>query len=60
VDSPQPTTRELLNELVTRVAKVEENQAALEGAIQAFVTVFAVRRLPDPPRNGPDPADREP
>jgi len=47
VDSPQPTTREVLNELVTRIAKLEENQAAIEGAIQAFVTVFAVRRLPD-------------
>jgi hypothetical protein len=47
VDSPQPTIRDLLNELVARVAKVEENQAALEGAIQAFITVFAVRRLPD-------------
>lgn len=49
MDSPQPTTRELLNELVTRLQKVEENQAALEGAIQAFITVFAVRRLPDKP-----------
>jgi hypothetical protein len=47
VDSPQPTTRELLNELVARIQKVEENQAALEGAIQAFITVFAVRRLPN-------------
>jgi hypothetical protein len=51
VDSPQPTIRDLLNELVARVAKVEENQAALEGAIQAFITVFAVRRLPDRPKN---------
>lgn len=49
MDSPQPTTRELLNELVARIQKVEENQAALEGAIQAFITVFAVRRLPDKP-----------
>lgn len=47
MDSPQPTTRELLNELVARIQKVEENQAALEGAIQAFITVLAVRRLPD-------------
>lgn len=47
MDAPQPTIRELLNELVSRLEKVEENQAALEGAIQAFITVFAVRRLPD-------------
>lgn len=49
MDSPQPTIRELLNELITRLEKVEQNQAALEGAIQAFITVFAVRRLPDKP-----------
>ena len=48
MDSPQPTTRELLNELVTRIAKLEENQAAIEGAINAFITVFGIRRLPDP------------
>jgi len=39
---------EVLNEIVTRLERVEENQAALEGAIQAFITVFAVRRLPEP------------
>jgi len=48
VDSPQPTTRELLNELVRRITKLEENQAAIEGAINAFIAVFAVRRLPGP------------
>jgi hypothetical protein len=37
----------VLNEIVSRLEKVEENQAAIEGAIQAFITVFAVRRLPD-------------
>jgi hypothetical protein len=57
VDSPQPTVRELLNELVARIEKVEENQAAYEGAIQAFITVFAVRRIP--PRTGPAPAGDE-
>lgn len=36
-----------LDELITRVEQVEENQAALEGAINAFITVFAVRRLSD-------------
>ena len=48
MDSPQPTIRDLLNEIITRLEKVEENQAALEGAINAFITVFAVRRLPEP------------
>lgn len=38
---------EMLNEIITRLEKVEENQRAIEGAIQAFVTVFAIRRLPD-------------
>lgn len=38
-----------LDELISRIEKVEENQAALEGAINAFVTVFAVRRLSDKP-----------
>lgn len=37
----------VLNELVTRIEKLEENQRAYEGAIQAFIAVFAVRRLPD-------------
>lgn len=55
MDSPQPTIRELLNELVARLQKVEENQAALEGAIQAFIVVFATRRLPN--RLGTDEAD---
>lgn len=38
-----------LDELVTRVEQLEERQAALEGAVNAFITVFAVRRLPDKP-----------
>lgn len=42
-----------LNELIARIKKVEENQAALEGAINAFITVYAVRRLPEQPE-GPD------
>jgi hypothetical protein len=58
VDSPQPTIRELLNELVRRVEKLEENQAAIEGAINAFIVVFGIRRLPDEPRTGPAPAGR--
>jgi hypothetical protein len=54
VDSPQPTTRELLNELVTRITKLEEEKEALYGALSAFITVLAVRRLPDPPGGGED------
>ena len=38
---------EVLNEIITRIERLEENQAAIEGAIQAFITVFAIRRLPD-------------
>lgn len=37
---------EALNELVKRIEKIEENQAAIEGGINAFIAVFAVRRLP--------------
>ena len=47
--SPQPTIRELLNELIRRIEKVEENQAALEGAINAFIVVYGIRRLPNQP-----------
>lgn len=37
----------VLDEIITRIEELERNQAALEGAVQAFITVFAVRRLPD-------------
>lgn len=40
---------EVLNEIITRIDRLEENQAAIEGAIQAFITVFAIRRLPEEP-----------
>jgi hypothetical protein len=36
-----------LEELITRIEELEKNQAAMEGAVNAFITVFAVRRLPD-------------
>lgn len=36
-------------ELRERLKKVEENQQAIDGAIRAFITVFAVRRLPEDP-----------
>ncbi len=52
MDSPQPTTRELLNELVTRIEKVEQEQAAFMGALQAFIVVLGVRRLPEPGDTG--------
>lgn len=38
-----------LDELISRIEQLEENQAAIEGAVNAFITVFAVRRLPDKP-----------
>lgn len=42
-----PDPAETLNEIIARLEKVEENQRAIEGAVQAFVTVFAIRRLPE-------------
>lgn len=41
-----------LDELITRIETLEKNQAAYEGAVQAFITVFAVRRLPDKTGDG--------
>lgn len=38
---------EVLNEIITRLQKVEENQAAIEGALQAFITVLAAHRQPE-------------
>lgn len=43
-----------LDELITRIEKLEENQAALEGAINAFIVVWGIRRLPDKPGGEPD------
>jgi hypothetical protein len=68
VDSPQPTPeREMLNEIVTRLDALEkeataskEFRVAVVGAIRAFLVVFGIRWLPDQPRTGPDPAEREP
>jgi hypothetical protein len=52
-------TEQMLNELIARVEKLEENQAAIDGAFRALITVFAVRRLPDPPGQAPagEPSD---
>lgn len=40
---------EVLNEIIKRIDRLEENQKAFEGAVQAFITVFAIRRLPEDP-----------
>lgn len=34
-------------ELERKIQILEENQKAIDGAIGAFITVFAVRRLPE-------------
>lgn len=38
-----------LDELITRIEELENYKEALEGTIQAAITVYAVRRLPDNP-----------
>lgn len=43
---------DVLDELITRIERLEKNQAALEGAIRAFIVVFGVRRLPDTTGDG--------
>lgn len=48
MDAPQPTIRELIDELITRIEKLEQERAALMGAIQAFVVVLEAQRLPNP------------
>ena len=48
MDSPQPTPEELLAEIAELRTKVE----AIEGALNAFVVVYGVRRLPLPDQPG--------
>jgi hypothetical protein len=48
VDSPQPTPEELQAEIAELRAKVE----AIEGALNALVVVYGVRRLPLPGETG--------
>lgn len=48
----KPTTADLIRELQAKVAALEEQQAAVDGAIRAFIVVFGVRRLPDEPGEG--------
>lgn len=43
---------DVLDEIITRLNRLEENQAALEGAIRAFIVVFGIRRVPDDPGDG--------
>lgn len=50
MDSPQPT-REEFEELKADVAELREQVSALEGALNALVVVWAVRRLPHPEDN---------
>jgi hypothetical protein len=60
---PQPELAGLkaaVAELQAEIADLRETAATIEGALNALVVVYTVRRLPDPPRNGPDPADSEP
>lgn len=39
-----------LDELITRVEKLEARLTAIEDAARAFAVVFAIPRIPDPPR----------
>lgn len=48
-----------LDELITRIEDLEKFKEAVEGTIQAAITVYAVRRLPDQTRTGPVPAVSE-
>lgn len=43
------TIEEQLAEIRQRLDLIEESQRAIDGAIGAFITVFAVRRLPEDP-----------
>jgi hypothetical protein len=44
VDSPQPT----LEQLQAEIAELREKVDAIEGALNALVVVYGVRRLPRP------------
>jgi hypothetical protein len=50
VDSPQPT----LEQLIAEVAELREKIDAIEGALNALVVVYGVRRLPPPGETGTD------
>jgi hypothetical protein len=49
-----------IEELERKVALAEEIQAALVGAVNAFIVVYGVRRLPTPPAESGDGTRREP
>ena len=48
MDSPQPTPEELQAE----IAELREKVEAIEGALNAFIVVYGVRRLPTPGEAG--------
>jgi hypothetical protein len=63
VDSPQPTAelaelKAAVAELQAEIADLRETASTIEGALNALVVVYTVRRLPTRP--GQAPADSEP
>lgn len=50
MDSPQPTPEEF-QQLKDEVAELREQVAAIEGALNALVVVYGVRRLPMPEKD---------
>lgn len=50
MDSPQPT----LEDLQGQIAELREKVEAIEGALNALVVVYGVRRLPLPDNPGGD------
>ncbi|MFI6681866.1 hypothetical protein [Kribbella sp. NPDC050470] len=47
MDSPQPTLEEF-EQLKSEVAELREQVEAIEGALNALVVVYGVRRIPPP------------
>jgi hypothetical protein len=47
VDSPRPT-QEQIDDLRNEIAELREEVQAIEGALNALVVVYGVRRLPPP------------
>lgn len=41
-----------LDEIITRLEKVEKQNEVYEGAIRAFFVVFGIGRMPDAPGDG--------
>ena len=51
MDAPQPT-REEFEQLKNQSAELREQVEAIEGALNALVVVYGVRRLPTPGEEG--------